>query len=189
LHADYNNLPGFYTTIDIEAADSATDLDLRLGQAEPEPQSGTFLASSGNFANISSGPDGGYVISPNTSYTITFVVERIAGTGATDALSISSELFQDQQIPLAAHSIVDEAPFSFSYGMFGAQAGSNAVGSSNSATAQDEVAPADNDNGIDFTSLTVDVDIAGGVVPPTPSDDEEACFTIAGTNGTSVVCL
>jgi len=197
----YNDLPGFYATIDIEAADPATDLDLRRNEIEgaitvPPTQTGTFLASSSNFDSIgSSSGDAGYAIVANTSYTITFTVERIADNDADtfDNIEITTQLFQGTTL-LAEITREDGGSElsigSFDIGMFAAQAGSNAAGSSSSASAGGEAA-ADNDNGIDFTSFNVSFFDADGVSEPEPPvADEEACFVVPNqTGGASTVCL
>lgn len=192
---NYNGLAGHYSTIDVEAADPSADLDVRAAEADNGQLTGTFLASSGNFEAIvingsNSGPSFGYAIVPNTSYTITFSVERIAGTDATnpgDELSIATELFEGQT-SIASHTVIDLNPLSFSYGMFGAQAGGDAVGSNNTATDQADVALATNDNGIDFTSLTVDADLEAGVIIPPVDAGVECAVVPNGEDDFTVIC-
>jgi len=147
----YDGLPGFYSAIDIERSDPTTDLDIR--RAKP-PTSGTFLADSKNFERIEvltngSSSDSGYAISPNTSYTVNFVIERIFGINDVnpgDELMITSELYQGETL-LSAHTEIDINPLSFSFGMLGVNAGSNAVGSTTQRP--------NRDNGIDITSFKV----------------------------------
>lgn len=147
----YENLPGFYCTIDIEDSDPSTDLDLRKAKKTTD---GTFLASSSNFERLEvltdgSGFSSGYIISPSSIYTLTLVVERIFGTNDThpgDELSITAELFQGDAL-LATQTEIDTNPYSFSYGMLGVNAGSGAVGRT---TQKPHI-----DNGIDITSFKV----------------------------------
>ena len=192
----YNDIPGFYTTIDIEAdgldGTSATDLDMRRNEIETLDQTGTFLSTSNNFDTIgSSGSDANYAITANTSYTITYTVERIADNADIDTLDnleITSELFQGETL-LATITREDggtELPIgTFEIDMFAAQAGSNAVGTSNQAGIDD--------NGIDFTAFSVSFFDADGVeetTPPVDTSSDETCYTIPTESGESaVVCL
>lgn len=132
---DFADLPGFYLELDIENADSGTDLDIR--RSDPST-TGRLLTTSSGFTAIQSGDDIGYVIEPNTQYTVDFTLVRTeAGELQITANFLGNSL-----------TVVDANPASFNFGMLAFYANSNAVGSSNS--------PGVEDNGIDITNVTVD---------------------------------
>lgn len=138
-NADYNGLHGFYSEIDVESADPATDLNMRV--SDPST-SGRLLATSTGFTSLGTGPDLGYTIVPNTSYTISLTVLRNAG-GDLDITTDFAGATRTSNIA---------APGSFDFGMLAMGSSSGAFGSSNSAGVAD--------NGIDITNFTVDATLA-----------------------------
>lgn len=135
----FSDLSGFYLEIDIENADPATDFDVRT--SDPSV-SGRLLATSDGFTALGSGPDVGYVIDPNSQYTVTLTLTRTeSGT-----LEIQTDLGDD------THTSIDEAP-SFSFGMLAMGASSGGLGSTNEASDDPNIV---NDNGIDIDSFTVE---------------------------------
>ncbi|GAA6137434.1 hypothetical protein NBRC116583_11810 [Arenicella sp. 4NH20-0111] len=138
-NADFAGLPGFYLELDIESEDSGTDLDIR--RSNPSA-TGRLLTTSSGFTSLGNSDDIGYVISPNTQYTVDFTLRR---TDA-DELEIVASFLGD------SFTVVDAAPASFSFGMLALYANSNAVGSSNSPGGDPTLV---NDNGIDITDVAV----------------------------------
>jgi hypothetical protein len=131
----FSGLPGFYSEIDVESADSATDFDVRV--SDPS-NTGRLLATSTGFTAIGSGPDVGYTIVANTTYTFTLILARDALGG----IDVTSQLGANSY----THNIA--APGSYSFGMLAIGASTNAFGSSST--------PGDPDNGIDITNFTLD---------------------------------
>jgi len=132
---DFAGLPGYYLELDIESADPATDLQFR--RSDPS-NTGRSLTTSSGFTAIGDSDDIGYVIEPNTEYTVDFTIVRTE----TNGLEITAEFLGN------SFTIVDENPLSFDFGMLAFFANSNAVGSSND--------PGIDDNGIDITNISVD---------------------------------
>ena len=130
----YEGLPGFYLELDVESADSATDLDIR--RSDPSI-TGRSISTSSGFSSIGNGPDVGYVFAPNTEYTVVLTVTRTAAS----TLDITAEFAG------ATFTATDLLPASFNIGMLAINASSTAFGSSNVA--------GEADNGIDLTSLIV----------------------------------
>jgi hypothetical protein len=141
LSADWMGLPGFYLELDVESADPETDLDIR--KSDPS-DSGRSLTTSTGFTSFGSGPDLGYVIAPETTYTVNFTVVR----NETDGIEITSTLSEAVSGSIGSLSVTDTTPLSFNFGMLAAYASTNAFGSSNSAGVAD--------NGIDITSVMVE---------------------------------
>jgi len=121
--------------LDIESADPATDLQFR--RSDPS-NTGRSLTTSSGFTAIGDSDDIGYVIEPNTEYTVDFTIVRTE----TNGLEITAEFLGN------SFTVVDENPLSFDFGMLAFFANSNAVGSSND--------PGIDDNGIDITNISVD---------------------------------
>ncbi len=136
---DFAGLPGFYLELDIENADSGTDLDIR--KSNPSA-TGRLLTTSSGFTAIGTSDDIGYVIEPNTEYTVDFTLVRTE----TDELQITAEFLG------SSFTGVDSTPGSFDFGMLAFYANSNAVGSSNTPGSDPATV---NDNGIDITNVTV----------------------------------
>lgn len=132
---DYSGLPGYYSELDVESADSGTNLNLR--RSDPST-SGRLLATSSGFSNEGSSSDIGYAIVANTDYTATISATRTAG----GALDITTTFLGN------SFTITDPAPASYDFGMLAYGASSGSFGSSNSA--------GDPDNGIDITNVTVE---------------------------------
>jgi len=139
-NVDFAGLPGFYLELDIENADPATDLQIR--RSDPSA-TGRSLTTSSGFTAIGDSDDIGYVISPNTEYTVDLTLVRTAAGG----LEITANFLGN------SFTVVDAAPASFDFGMLAFYANSLAVGSSNSPGLDPAVT---NDNGIDITNVTVD---------------------------------
>ena len=183
---DYNDLPGFYLELDIENADPATDLSFR--RSDPST-SGRLLTTTSGFTEIANGDDAGYVITPNTEYTVDLKIERTeaGGLDITADFLDNSTTGLDQPL-LASFTVTDPAPASFDFGMLAFYANSNAVGSSSSVGSDPGVV---NDNGIDITNVSVDfvpfyelivADIPV-IVPPTGDHpDVEIIPTVPGDN-------
>ena len=132
---DFAGLPGFYLELDIENADSGTDLDIR--RSDPST-TGRLLTTSSGFTSLGTSDDIGYVIEPNTEYTVDFMLVRTEA----DELEINVAFLGNTL------TVVDATPGSFDFGLLGVYANSNAVGSSNT--------PGEEDNGIDITNVSVD---------------------------------
>lgn len=132
---DYSGLPGYYSELDVESADSGTNLNIRKSQPTT---SGRLLATSSGFDNLGSSSDIGYVIGANETHTATISATRTAGGGLDVTTTFLGNTF----------TINDPAPNSFSFGMLAYGSSSGAFGSSNT--------PGDPDNGIDITNVTVE---------------------------------
>lgn len=180
-NANWSGLPGFYSEIDVESDDTATDMDIRL--ADPS-ETGRHISTSAGFTGLGSGPDLGYVIGANTAYTYTMTLaHNIDGN-----LEITVQL-SDPNTDFAANTHivgddVGETTF-FDIGLLAMGSSSGAFGVSTSA--------GDADNGIDITSLNIDYFDADGVADGggnDPVEGEETCYVIPTPNGnTSIVCL
>ena len=138
-NADFAGLPGYYLELDIENADSGTDLDIR--RSDPST-TGRLLTTSSGFTALGNGDDIGYVIEPNTEYTADITVVRTE----TNGLEIIAEFLGN------SFTIDDANPASFNFDMLALYANSNAVGLSNSPGDDPSVI---NDNGIDITNVAV----------------------------------
>jgi len=176
-NASYAGLPGFYLELDVEGTDPATDLDIR--RSDPSV-SGRLLATTAGFSAFGSGPDLGYVIEPNTDYTVSLTVTH------TDAgsLDITADFNG------ATHTSTDVTPNSLSFGMLALSSSSDAFGSSNARGVDPDVI---NDNGIDITRFSVEfvagddaiVDNNGGDVnEPVFAEVVNDVFAIDGTDPT-----
>lgn len=132
---DFSGLPGFYSELDVESSDPASDLNIR--RSDPST-SGRLLATSSGFTSLGSGPDIGYAIVANTSYTTSLIITRTAGNG----LDITAEFLGN------SFTVTDAAPASFDFGMLAFGSSSSAFGSNNNQ--------GDPDNGIEITEVTVD---------------------------------
>ena len=151
----YSGLPGFYLELDIENADPATDLDIR--RSDPSA-TGRLISTSSGFTAFGSGPDVGYVIAPNTEYTVILTVTRtVAGT-----LDITADFGG------ATQTSADFAPASYDFGMLAIGASSGALGSSNTAGLDPNVI---NDNGIDITNFNVEFTAGDPVVIDDPDGE------------------
>ena len=131
---DFSGLPGYVLELDIESADTETDLQIR--RSNPST-SGRLLTTTSGLDSLGDSDDIGYVIGSNTNYTVTLIIER---TDA-DELDISASFLGSM------YKATDTAPLSFDFGMLAFYASSGAVGSSNSV--------GDADNGIDITAVSV----------------------------------
>ena len=145
----YSGLPGFYLELDVESADTATDLDIR--RSDPS-MSGRLLGTSSGFTAFGSGPDEGYTIEANTEYTVVLTVTRTVA----DTLEIRTDFGG------ATHTSTDLAPASFNIGMLAMGASTGAFGSSNSVGTDPNTI---NDNGIDITSVKVEFTAGDGTDP------------------------
>jgi len=163
----YEGLPGYFLELDVEIQTplEATEpgpremADLDIRRSSPS-FTGRLLGTSGGFTGLGSHPDVGYLFLPNTTYTVVFTFEAIAGNG----LSITTDFsgFGDD----ASNTVVDLQPLSYNFGMLALGASTNAFGTSNSA-APNANPPAD--NGIEINSFVVEViDNPNPVDPVTP---------------------
>ena len=139
---DFAGLPGFYLELDIENADAGTDLDVR--KSDPST-TGRLLTTSSGFTSIGNSDDIGYVIEPNTEYTVDFKLTRTEAGELEITVNFLGSSFTG----------IDANPASFDFGMLAFYANSNAVGSSNSVGIDPAVV---NDNGIDITNVSVNYD-------------------------------
>lgn len=144
-NADYSGLPGYYSELDVESADSGTNLNIRRSQPST---TGRLLSTSSGFDNLGSSSDIGYVIGANEEYTATISATRTASGG----LDITTTFLGN------SHTESDPAPNSYDFGMLVYGSSSGAFGSSNS--------PGDPDNGIDITNVRVEF-LAGIPEPST----------------------
>ena len=203
-----NNLPGFYTTIDVDGPTITNqDLDIRRHDVnqEPDATTGRLLGTSTGFPGLNtdvqddsndtgstSGPDAGYVITANNQYSISFEVERVTTLDPTilnDILSITSTLTDvTAGAQLDTITRFDFFPASFSYGMIALGANGGTYGSSNVVDTPD--------NGITIDAVNVmftdadGVDDGGGDDPVDPPVADETCYTLPTTSGgNAVFCL
>ncbi|MBX2849023.1 MAG: polysaccharide lyase family 7 protein [Acidiferrobacterales bacterium] len=139
---DYAGLPGFYLELDIESTDPATDLDIR--RSDPSA-TGRLLTTSTGFTSIGSSEDIGYVIEPNTEYTVDFTLVHTE----VGELEITADFLGN------SYTVVDTNPLSFNFDMLAFYANSGAVGSSNTPGSDPMIV---NDNGIDITNVTINYD-------------------------------
>lgn len=180
-NADYNDLPGYFFELDVESADAATDFDIRKHTiAVPTASSGRLLGTSSGFTSLpgSSGPDVGYAIAANTSYTVDLIAVRTE----TDGLDITITLTDNTLgAELGTLTLTDATPDSFDFGMLAMNSSGGAFGSSNSV--------GDPDNGIDITNFTVDfapfyelvvVDLPPIIPPEGEHPDVEIIPTVPG---------
>ncbi len=136
---DFAGLPGFYLELDIENADPGTDLDIR--RSNPSA-TGRSLTTSSGFTSLGDSDGIGYIIEPNTEYTVDFMLVRTE----SGELEITASFLGN------SFTVLDTSPVSFDFGMLAVYANSNAVGSSNSPGSDPSVV---NDNGIDITNVAV----------------------------------
>jgi hypothetical protein len=135
-------LPGYMMDMDTGAN---ADLNFRQHDAGTVTPTGRLMGTTTGFTNIpSSGPDGAYLLQPNTTYTGSLMLTR---TGATDML-ITGTLTTPSGT--ATHSVPD-AFDSASYGMLAFWANSNIFGSS--------ATPNTPDNGIDFSNVLIQFNV------------------------------
>lgn len=132
---DYSGLPGYYSELDVESADSGTNLNIRVSNPST---TGRLMSTSSGFTNLGSSSDIGYVIGAEMTYTATISATRTAADGLDITTTFLGNTF----------TVNDPAPVSFDFGMLTYGASSGAFGSSNSA--------GDPDNGIDITNVTVE---------------------------------
>lgn len=132
----FSGLFGYNVELDVEPADSATDLDIR--RSDPST-TGRLLATNTGIPSMGSGPDIGYVFTANTSYSVDLEVYR----NASGELEITTSFLGN------SHTKIDAAPLSYDFGMVGMGSSSGAFGSSN--------VPGEADNGIDITNFKVEV--------------------------------
>lgn len=147
-------LPGYmmdhdvYNVADIGSA-TAADLNFREHTQGPAPGglydlgTGRLMSTTGNFANIGSGPDVGYVWDPNSTYTGSVSLTRINATEFQLTGTLSGG---GANLVNTSHTETD-AFDSNTFDMFGFHANSNKFGSSSSG--------GDADNGLDFTNVTI----------------------------------
>jgi len=136
---DFAGLPGYYLELDIENADPATDLQFR--RSDPS-ETGRSLTTSTGFTAFNSSSDIGYVIEPDTEYTVDITLVRTEA----DELEITADFLGN------TFTVVDANPASFDFGMLAFFANSNGVGSTNVPGSDPSFI---NDNGIDITDISV----------------------------------
>ena len=180
--------------------------DVNTRQSNPST-TGVLLGTNNTVGSVSSSSDNGYVFDPLTTYTLTMTLTRVASeSGAADddieVVTTFDIVDQGQVTTIDSHDDIltptvsltatgtitgtngMDTPFdtstelSYSFGMLGTGASTDAFGSSNAFSTPE-------DNGIEIIAFTVDADIAGGGAPV---DAEETCFPIGNEeNGLSVV--
>ena len=176
----YNGLLGYLAEAEVRTSNVAFEAsDLTFREFDPAQTNGQFSGSTSccfSQSQLGSGPDLGYIFEPNSTYTYTFTITRTATNGI--------DLEQTLVTPTETFSNVgaDDTPESFNFGLFALGVSSDAFGLDASTL------PFDADNGIDITAFSVSFFDADGVAS-TPSDTDETCFPVVGTDGTSVVCL
>jgi len=131
-------LPGYMLDMDVSTGTediSFRQLDTPVTATTP---TGRLLGTTTGFTQLSpTGVDGGYVFSPNTSYTGSFAITRISVTDVQVTGTLGSY----------SHTNTDAFDSKF-VGMLAFWANSNIFGSSSN--------PGDANNGIDFTHVTVE---------------------------------
>ena len=157
----------------MESADPASDLDIR--RSDPST-SGRLLGTSEGFQAFGSGPDLGYVIEPNTEYTVSLTVTRtVAGT-----LDITAEFGG------GIHTSSDLAPASYSFGMLALGASTGALGFSNTPGVDPNVI---NDNGLDINSFSVEFTAGEPVVIDNPDGETGEPVFAQIVNDVFAICL
>ena len=180
-------LPGFAAELDIDG-EELTNQDIQIRISAPT-ESGRLLGTSSGFDTDSSSSDNGYIIAPNTTYTLTMTLEHTTNDGLNINIDFLTEgqLTDSHDFEVTALTETGEPnpELTFSFGMLAMGVSAGPLGSNNDTFDPSSGQP--DDNGLNILSFTVDSNIAGGNAPaPT---DEEICYTISGTDGTSVVCL
>ena len=139
-------LPGYMMDMDVVTVATGTeDLNFRQHDAGTVNPTGRLMGTTTGFANISpSGPDAGYVFAPNTAYTGSLTLTRLDAT----TMEISGTL--TTPAGTATHAVTDVFD-SADVGMLAFWANSNVFGSS----ATPDPGNPNNDNGIDFSNVTV----------------------------------
>lgn len=202
-------LPGITIELDVDSlAQTTTERNINIRQSAPS-ESGRLLGTNTGIGNVSSGADLGYQFVADTLYNITFTITRIAGATATDDLDIAIDFssidgqgtstligsHSDTVTPTVSSTPDEGAVFSggviattastepsYSFGMLGMGASTNAFGSSNSSGVAD--------NGVDIVAFTVDAEVSGEVEPPVTETEEQTCFPVKNVNNEiSLICL
>ncbi|MEP4079410.1 PEP-CTERM sorting domain-containing protein [Haloferula sp.] len=129
-------LPGYMMDHDVNTGSGA---DINFRDHNTGSATGRLMATtgSGSFSSFSSGPDAGYSFGVSSSYSGSITLKR---TGATD-LELTG-VFDGN-----SYTLTDNAADSFTFASLFFHANSNQFGSSSSA--------GDPDNGLDFTSYSV----------------------------------
>ncbi|MBX2849529.1 MAG: polysaccharide lyase family 7 protein [Acidiferrobacterales bacterium] len=136
---NYSGLPGFFLGLDVESADTSTNLEIR--RSDPTA-SGRLLTTTSGFTSLGSSMDIGYAIAAETEYTVNLTFERTEA----DGLDITARFLDNM------FSVTDVNPASFNFGMIAVYANGGAMGSSNAPGMDPAVV---NDNGIDITNVSV----------------------------------
>ncbi|MEQ8836205.1 MAG: hypothetical protein RID07_05315, partial [Lacipirellulaceae bacterium] len=147
--SDSLSLPGFQLDMDVNPTTAASaDLNFREHNVNTLTGTGRLMGTTGNFTNISpSGPDAGYVFVGNSDYVGSFSVTK--GTG--DRFKLTATL-EEPGGTIHTYTNFTSSTDAGDFGFLGFHANSNTFGSSNAA---DDATTLTNDNGINFTNITV----------------------------------
>ena len=136
----YDQLPGYMIDFDINLNDaSAANIDVRKHKVDSQ---GRLLGTTKGYTRLGGGGDA-YQFEPNTTYTGTIAIEKLA-----NGLKISGSLSSDSTV-LSEYSLVDEGSDVNGFGMLAFHVNSKTFGSSKK--------PDTPDNGLDFTTITLEV--------------------------------
>lgn len=148
----YVGQPGYFTAFDVDPVGGMAQ-DVEFRKHDVTATSGRFLGTTSEWINISSSPDAGYAIAPNTDYVGVYMITR---TGA-DSVSMTSTLMTATGTVLDTHTDVDESDIANNFGMLGIWVNSNTFGSSNSAGVPD--------NGLMFTNVLIESTVSDDAAP------------------------
>ncbi|MCW5615197.1 MAG: polysaccharide lyase family 7 protein [Rhodocyclaceae bacterium] len=139
-NAAYDGLPGYMIDFDVNPADAAAaNIDVRKHKQDTQ---GRLLGTTKGYERLAGGglP---YQFAPNTAYSGTIAVQRLA-----NGVKITGTLSQEGKL-LSEFSTIDEGSTVNNFGMLAFHVNSKAFGSANS--------PDQPDNGIDFSSVRLEV--------------------------------
>ena len=136
----YDGLPGYMIDFDVNPTDATTaNIEIRKHKQATE---GRLLGTTKGYERLAGGGNP-YKFAPGTAYTGSISVQKLAhGVKVTGTLSQGGAV-------LSEFSTVDEGSTTNNFGMLAFHMNSNAFGSSN--------APDQPDNGIDFSSVKLEV--------------------------------
>jgi len=139
-NTSYDGLPGYMIDFDINLSDAASaNIDVRKHK---DDQQGRLLGTTKGYSHLGGGGEP-YQFAPATTYTGIMSVSKLPS-----GLEISGSLSQGGTI-LSAYKLVDENSDTNNFGMLAFHVNSKTFGSSKQ--------PNDPDNGLDFTTVVLEV--------------------------------
>jgi len=133
-------IPGYMIDMDVNGAANA---DITVREHDVNAATGRLMATTSGFNNLGTGPDAGYVFTPNTEFSGQLMYQLVSAT----EIEVTGTLFDASGAVLATHSEIDIFD-SASFGFLGFHVNSNTFGSTGSQ--------GEPDNGLDFTNINVD---------------------------------